>query len=412
MRITDMHPLIAGLVRELPEPGMAMAETRHQDWLDCAAHILALLYPEPSVSTAPASLPASAPSVQAKHVAEASSEPEDAGGVQDRCESTPPPNSAASHNGGAPAPRGAADGGEVEPDLAVIQSPETASSSQPQADSGTRAVETDPVKAGNRGGENVAGHDRIQIGTASPALGGEGRGADSEALGSDVEPVALNPAPSLASRLRKLNSEHPEYTVAQAATALDVPLDKARNNSNVNKIRWKSILPANERERGLENRVVETHRDHPDWPDTRIGEHLGCSPAYVRVAAKRRSLALPSRRDSQPHVEARSPALAPEPAPTPEGPPAIARAPIATIPSGTGSAIISTPMRRAPKGQRFWLRNEAGLYLHYGCENMTNDRRYAWSGSQDQLLACRRKFPLAADLTERVVEKEQARVTA
>jgi hypothetical protein len=69
-------------------------------------------------------------------------------------------------------------------------------------------------------------------------------------------------------------------------------------------------------------------------------------------------------------------------------------------------------MTPAPRGSRFYLRDDAGLYLHYGCENMTNDRRYAWSGSQDQLLACRRKFPLARELAERPVEREQARATA
>jgi hypothetical protein len=69
-------------------------------------------------------------------------------------------------------------------------------------------------------------------------------------------------------------------------------------------------------------------------------------------------------------------------------------------PSGSGSAVISKPMARAPKGTRFILQDDAGLYLHYGCEHMTNQRAYAWEGSAEQLLNCRQKYPLARDLRE------------
>lgn len=59
--------------------------------------------------------------------------------------------------------------------------PETADSTQPQGQSGTMP---------NDGGEDVAAHDELLDTHSDVALAGEGRGADSVALGSDVEPVA------------------------------------------------------------------------------------------------------------------------------------------------------------------------------------------------------------------------------
>jgi hypothetical protein len=47
MRLKEIHPLVHGLVRVLPAPGKVMTGDQQQDWLDCAASILALLYLEP-----------------------------------------------------------------------------------------------------------------------------------------------------------------------------------------------------------------------------------------------------------------------------------------------------------------------------------------------------------------------------
>src|SRR5690606_29140366 len=66
----------------------------------------------------------------------------------------------------------------------------------------------------------------------------------------------------------------------------------------------------------------------------------------------------------------------------------------------------AAPTRKAKPGQRFWLRDQAGRYLHCSCLSMTGDRSYAWSGTEAQLVACRRKFSLAADLREVAVPKE------
>jgi hypothetical protein len=171
---------------------------------------------------------------------------------------------------------------------------------------------------------------------------------------SGVAPNEASPAPSIASRLRALNAEHPELTTREVSERLGLTLAQVRTNSHVHGLKWAPAEPA----------------------------------------------------------RARSPAPAPEPAPQPERPSAPARAPIAAQPPGSVSAVVSTPMRRAQRGQQFWLRNEAGEYLNRYCTGFTRDRREAWSGSQDQLAACRRTFAIARDLAERPVEREQSRAVA
>ncbi len=42
----SQHPLIAGLMHSLPEPGKPWAKEKRQQWLTTAEHVLALIYPE------------------------------------------------------------------------------------------------------------------------------------------------------------------------------------------------------------------------------------------------------------------------------------------------------------------------------------------------------------------------------
>lgn len=42
-----IHPLIAGIVRELPKQGVPMTHRRRQEWMRAFHGILNLLYPEP-----------------------------------------------------------------------------------------------------------------------------------------------------------------------------------------------------------------------------------------------------------------------------------------------------------------------------------------------------------------------------
>lgn len=150
----------------------------------------------------------------------------------------------------------------------------------------------------------------------------------------------------------------------------------------------------------LTARIAALIAEHPDWSGNQIHKSMpGTKLDSVKgiVSAMRR--------------KAREAAAASQKAPPPtepKQPPASPRAPIASIPSGSGSAIVTKPMVR-PKGTQFYLRNDAGEYLHCSCESMTGDRNYAWRGNEQHLVAVRRRFPLAQDLREQVIEKEQAR---
>lgn len=70
---------------------------------------------------------------------------------------------------------------------------------------------------------------------------------------------------------------------------------------------------------------------------------------------------------------------------------------------------VGAPSR--PKGTRFRLRagRGEGKYLHMSTVGMTDNKTYAWIGTESQLVAVRRKFPEALDLYEEVVEKEPVR---
>ncbi|MEO9230896.1 MAG: hypothetical protein ABI216_18390 [Devosia sp.] len=231
-----------------------------------------------------------------------------------------------------------------------------------------------------------------------PATSGKSGGVSDDA----------SPAPTIASRLRALNAEHPELTTREVAAQLGMTLARVQSNSTVNKIRWADAVPQRPDRQGDIKRL---HAEHPEWCDDDFAAVLGVMPGYVRATAVRLGIRLASRvsrkKAAAEPVQPVAPVSAPMPRVEPERPQQTARAPIAVRTSGSGSAVISRPMQRIPAGTRFNLRDDLGQWLHFGCEQMTTDRTYAWEGSADQLLACRKRFPLAADLAERVVEKEQ-----
>jgi hypothetical protein len=73
---------------------------------------------------------------------------------------------------------------------------------------------------------------------------------------------------------------------------------------------------------------------------------------------------------------------------------------------------VATPAPRPlPKGTQFRLRagRGEGKYLHMSGIGMTDNKTYAWIGTESQLVAVRRKFPEARELYDEVVEKEPAR---
>lgn len=46
----------------------------------------------------------------------------------------------------------------------------------------------------------------------------------------------------------------------------------------------------------IRERIVSTHREHPDWPPSRIAEEIGCRKEYVRVVKQIEGLPIPTDR--------------------------------------------------------------------------------------------------------------------
>lgn len=174
----------------------------------------------------------------------------------------------------------------------------------------------------------------------------------------------------------------------------------------------------------LIDKLTALHAEHPDWtagqfhaamPGTNYNS-VSTMLTIVRKAASREPVQpVPEPEASEPAPEPeRRPAVTAEPAAAypadsePETIPSFlpSRAPIAVRPSGSSSAVITKPMAHAPKGALFYLCDDEGRYLHGSCTGMTTDRTYAWQGSAEQLFNCRKKFPLARDLSERVVNND------
>lgn len=295
---------------------------------------------------------------------------------------------------------GAADSGEVSTDLAASNIAPVAMGEADAVDLmasadlsqiGDDGSLAEPDAADQRAGE--VGPETVGASPAQSSMSDEGQTTGKPA-GSEG-----SAAPTLADRLRKLNAAHPEFTVQQVARELGETFERVRNNSNAHKIRWSSE-PV--RSIGLQDRVAELHMQHRDWTDADIAAAIGKSNGYVRATAQRLGLVLPSRKRPAPvaetPVQASPEPEAPEAAPEPESPPAIAPEP--------ANDIAPAVHHARPSGRQFWLINGAGEYLNRYCQGFTRDRREAWTGNAMQLVACRRKFEIARDLSDKPVEKD------
>lgn len=112
-----------------------------------------------------------------------------------------------------------------------------------------------------------------------------------------------------------------------------------------------SVAPKSKRVHGRQELVIQTHREHPDWPDSVIAKHLGCHDAYVRTTANRLGLILPSRRDYEETQKAKTtealkaspakPQEAVEPPPAPKAQPTAKQPPASKSRKRSGPSIKS-----------------------------------------------------------------------
>jgi hypothetical protein len=298
-----------------------------------------------------------------------------------------------------------------------------------------------PVDTGNSTGGSHETVGAVRLDHPTAALSGAGgelqleRRADASerAFGSAVEtgardsekaaeaPLAAEaPSPSVsaapktfAGQLRAWVNEHPGCTAKQAAEALGTTVTRVWSTAaTCPGIELRKLRPEEKHNggpgdsAGISKRIADLRRQHPEWGISEIGRAVDRSPGQVATALKRAGLPTAA-------VGGRSTEPAPTPAPAPE-PPSPAKYEPSTG-TGTGrtspGAIVTKPIVR-PKGARFWLRDDDGRYLHFSCMSMTKDRAYAWSGTEQQLVACRRKFSLAAELREVPVAPKEGRVAA
>jgi hypothetical protein len=181
---------------------------------------------------------------------------------------------------------------------------------------------------------------------------------------------------SLSKRIRALAEEDPSRTIYDIAALLGETPKRIRSNANAGGIKLRRLTPAE------------------------LSEALKARPTRGPGKA------------NEPAQDARPVASVAEAHASPERLPAIKPAP-----KPVGSVVITKATVR-PRGTRFYLRDEAGLYLHQsltlrdGKPLMTDKAIYAWCDVESRILAVRRVMPEATQLREQVADKEQSRAAA
>lgn len=136
----------------------------------------------------------------------------------------------------------------------------------------------------------------------------------------------------------------------------------------------------------LKQRVKRLHAEHPEYTRKQAREALGISEGNL---------------DGTSHVLG----IKWAPAGIPQLAPNARLDPI--TPDETVTDIIQA-RPKAKAGQLFWLRDSDGQYLNRYCSAMTRNRKEAWTGTEAQIMGCRRNYKIARDLREMPVEKEKA----
>lgn len=162
-----------------------------------------------------------------------------------------------------------------------------------------------------------------------------------------------------------------ESTVATASAALPEPLPTGKPGGDAD-----TSSPAPSSKPTLRQRILELHAAHPEYTAKMAAEALGATKGSVTGYAailkiKWRAEREPAAGGSVPDAPMASPA----------------------------------PVRHMPSGTLFRLTDGNGLYLHQSGTAMTPQVHYAWTGPADKLLAVRKKFAIARDLTEQVILK-------
>jgi hypothetical protein len=193
---------------------------------------------------------------------------------------------------------------------------------------------------------------------------------------------------TLRDRVEALNAERPTLTIREAADELGCSYHSVYDHSRQLKLSWG---PKSE---SLRQRIGDLHARTPGLSAEEAAKELGCSVGGLRGMSSRLQIRW-----------GRSTPAPPTPKPV--------RLQNLTPVKVPGNVVMRKPRSPPRKATRFMLVNPlSGLYLHQSCELLTAQKHYAWSGRQDQLLEVRKRYPIARDLAERVVEEETSHVAA
>jgi hypothetical protein len=131
--------------------------------------------------------------------------------------------------------------------------------------------------------------------------------------GRDRQPYSPEGAPEVVGRASKPSEE---VNTSQAGPVRQADEGEGRpgpqvlpNSSDKPGEAPNEASPAPVRRGGLQERVRELHFAHRDWSAARIATEIGAGDAYVRSAANRLGLTLPSDRQKEPTVASRVAAL-------------------------------------------------------------------------------------------------------
>lgn len=304
MQIGSMHPLIVGLVWELPEPGTPMHGDRHQDWLNCAAHILGLLYPEPyepganlNIEPQPAAqtVPANGgreSSVAPEAVESADNSPETANEVQ--------------------VPLGVPPADPLRSEGATH---EDASTAAPEHQSTAALKEVHGLKVSS---------DSAPVRTLA------GSEASSPLAGGKAEPGAgIKPRPSiLTQESEAVTPATQDVSAASSDESAQASEPPPMHESLATGEAGSSVSPVKSRKKAsgrLQKLVVSIHEEHPDWTATQIAAAAGSESKFIYAVAKRLDITLPKALVGRPRLDASPVASVPKPvaARTIETPPAV-----------------------------------------------------------------------------------------
>jgi len=194
---------------------------------------------------------------------------------------------------------------------------------------------------------------------------------------------------TIRSRVADFLRANPDTTKEEIAAALEISTSSASGHLSALGIKG---VPQNRNVR-FSDKLRALLAEHPDYDTQQAAEALGVDTSQVTSTARMCCIEIKrvgTEKFRKLVQEGRSKPAAAIPSPEPETPP---------------DEPYSPPVPRPKVGKLFWLTDGDGNYLHWSCLSLVAGKGDRWSGTAAQVEGCRRVYPLARDLKDRVVTK-------